>query len=351
MSNPIATQTFVASFVLLLSLQIPALSFSINGRLAPRYTVNAAVVEVEQALDKLVKNFKSRSRFVSLQQAIELTLLNNPRLAIKYTTIQQSEWNLIAVRRSWYPDLEFSNKNSYNFFSNNPPLIIKNSTIVTPSVNLNWTFFDPSRAPNINSSSESLRANQLLFNVEARDIVLQTQLAFFNLQEQQQLIKNYQGILNSTTEQVTVTVANFNAGTADISQVEQIRTQQLKTLNLLISSYKSLALASAELAALITAPIGTMTLAAGELTLVGEWKESQAETIAQAERMREEIQASLAMASSFRWSATAIYNSYLPTLNATAAGNYVSKSTKYENRDQENETSIRPVKSFERGRI
>ena len=153
-------------------------------------------------------------------------------------------------------------------------------------------------------------------------------MAFFNLQEQQQLIKNYQGILNSTTEQVTVTVANFNAGTADISQVEQIRTQQLKTLNLLISSYKSLALASAELAALITAPIGTMTLAAGELTLVGEWKESQAETIAQAERMREEIQASLAMASSFRWSATAIYNSYLPTLNATAAGNYVSKSTK-----------------------
>lgn len=350
-SNPIATKTFVASFVLLLSLQIPALSFSINGRIAPRYTVNAAVVEVERALDNLVKNLKSRSRFVSLQQAIELALLNNPRLAIKYTTIQQSEWNLIAVRRSWYPDLEFSNNNSYNFFSKNLPLIVTNSTIIAPSVNLNWTFFDPSRAPNTNSSSEILRANQLLFNVEARDIVLQTQLAFFNLQEQQQLIKNYQGILNSTTEQVTVTVANFNAGTADISQVEQIRTQQLKTLNLLISSYKSLALASAELAALIAAPIGTMTLAAGELTLVGEWKESQAETIAQAERMREEIQASLAMASSFRWSATAIYNSYLPTLNATAAGNYVSKSTKYENRDQENETPIRPVKSIERGRI
>jgi outer membrane protein TolC len=344
-SNPIATKTFVASFAFLLLLQIPALSFSVNGRIAPRYTVNAAVVEVEQALDKLVENFKSRSRFVSLQQAIELALLNNPRLAIKYTTIQQSEWNLIAVRRSWYPDLEFSNKNLYNFFSNNPPLNIKNTTIITPSIKLNWTFFDPSRAPNTNSSSEILRANQLLFNVEARDIVLQTQLAFFNLQEQQQLIKNYQGILNSTTEQVTVTVANFNAGTADISQVEQIRTQQLKTLNLLISSYKNLAQASAELAALITAPIGTMSLAAGELTLVGEWKESQAETIAQAERMREEIQASLAIASSFRWSATAIYNSYLPTLNATAAGNYESKSTKYEYR------YIRPVQSIERGGI
>jgi outer membrane protein TolC len=344
-SNPIATKTFVASFAFLLLLQIPALSFSVNGRIAPRYTVNAAVVEVEQALDKLVKNFKSRSRFVSLQQAIELALLNNPRLAIKYTTIQQSEWNLIAVRRSWYPDLEFSNKNSYNFFSNNPPLNIQNTTIIAPSIKLNWTFFDPSRAPNTNSSSEILRANQLLFNVEARDIVLQTQLAFFNLQEQQQLIKNYQGILNSTTEQVTVTVANFNAGNADISQVEQIRTQQLKTLNLLISSYKNLAQASAELAALITAPIGMMTLATGELTLVGEWKESQAETIAQAERMREEIQASLAMASSFRWSATAIYNSYLPTLNATAAGNYESKSTKYEYR------YIRPVQSIERGRI
>ena len=87
MSNPISTKTFVASFALLLSLQIPALSFSINGRIAPRYTVNAAVVEVERALDNLVKNFKSRSRFVSLQQAIELALLNNPRLAIKYTTI------------------------------------------------------------------------------------------------------------------------------------------------------------------------------------------------------------------------------------------------------------------------
>jgi outer membrane protein TolC len=192
---------------------------------------------------------------------------------------------------------------------------------------LSWTFFDPTRSPSINAASESLKAQQLLFDVSARDLVLETQLAYFALQEQQQLIAAYELILNSTTQQVERTEALFNAGTASISDVEQIRTQQLQNLGTLIDTYRQLVDAAARLAQAMAMPTGMLVLPQDKLALVGRWTLSEAETLKQAERLREEIKASLAQASSSGWRATALFNTYLPSFSIQASGSYLYANT------------------------
>jgi len=198
-----------------------------------RLLPSTTAVDLQRQLDRLRQSVLSRSVSTNLQQAVEQSLANNPSLAESYSQIQQRQWNLIAVRREWYPKLQAAsagnnlysyqgttiNNVSSNVTGFKPNTQFSNSLNTNPLMQLSWSFFDPSRAPSINAASESLRAQQLLFDVAARELVLQTQLAYFALQEQQQLIQNYEQILNSVTKQVNRTEALFNAGYASISDV------------------------------------------------------------------------------------------------------------------------------------
>ena len=191
---------------------------------------------------------------------------------------------------------------------------------------LGWTFFDPSRGPQINAAGESLRSQELLFNVAARNLVLQTQLAYFNLQEQQQLRVAYQAILNASTDQVRQSEALFNAGDASIADVEQIRTQQFQTLTLLIQTHLRIVAAAASLARAMALPPGQLVLPDTALERYGEWDLYVASTIAQAQSLREEIQSSLAEANSANWRASALFNSYWPRFSLLANVFYADAS-------------------------
>ena len=302
-----------------------------------KLTPNRLAVELQSQLDSLRQKLKARSRTTSLNQAIEQSLLNNPILADSYTQIQQRQWSLIAVRRQWYPQLQASpaglnvfgyRGNTTNYINNNvqgfkQTTEFNNFTEAGPASQLSWTFFDPSRGPSINSASETLRAQQLLFDVSARDLVLETQLGYFTLQEQQMLIGYYEQILNSTTRQVRRAEELYNAGAVAISDVEQIRTQQLQNLSTLIDTYRQLVDASARLAQSMALPTGVLALPQDDLTLVGQWNLEEAETLKEAERFREEILASLAQASSAAWTATSLFNRYWPRFSTLASGSYL----------------------------
>jgi outer membrane protein TolC len=297
--------------------------------------------QLQRKVDELRQKLNIRARRVGLQEAVEQSLLNNPLLAESYSQIQQQQWSLIAVRRQWYPQLQASSAGTnllgyrgtttQNLNSNEagfqPNTSYTNRLDTGPWMQLSWTFFDPSRSPSINAASESLKAQQLLFDVSARDLVLETQLAYFALQEQQQLITAYELILNSTTQQVVRTEALFNSGSVSISEVEQIRTQQLQNLGTLINTYRDLVDAAARLAQAMGMPTGILVLPQDELALVGRWTLPQAETLKQAEQMREEIKASLAQSSSSGWRATALFNTYWPSFSIQASGSYLSTNS------------------------
>lgn len=307
---------------------------------APQIRTNPVVGQLQVQLDELREKLKKRSRLIRLQDAVEQCLLNNPILAESYSQIQQQQWNLIAVRREWYPQLSASsagdklfgyrgltansvNSNAPDF---TPRTTYENFVETSPSLQLRWTFFDPRRGASINAASERLRAQQLQFDVAARNLVLETQLAYFLLQEQLRLVGDFEVILNSTSNQVELTEALFNAGARSLSDVEQLRTQQLQNLTQLIQTYRRLVDASARLAAAMALPTGALVMPQDKLSLLGRWKLNEAETLQQAEQLREEIQASLAQASSSGWQATALFYNYWPIFSINASGSFASSN-------------------------
>ena len=316
-------------------------AYLLGGKQAPQVAPNPVAQQLQQQVDALRQRWKRRTRVATLQQAIEGSLLANPLLAQAYNQIQERQWTLIAVRRQWYPQLSASSTNLPGYQATTRRLLTSNtsaplpvysysysnSSQVNPALQLSWTFFDPSRGPSINAASESLRSQRLLFDVTARQLVLDTQLAYFNLQEQLLLIDAYEEILNSTTRAVIRTEALFNQGSAAISDVEQIRTQQYQNLSLLIATYQQLVQASAVLAQQMALPEGELVIPADELAVAGEWTLSQAETLSQAQRLREEIQASLAQSASAGWSATALFNRYWPRFALGASGSFDTLNT------------------------
>ena len=318
--------------------------YKFRGVQAPQVKSLPLVNELTQKLLLLQEDFRKRSNRVPLSSAIEQSLLNNPELSKAYAQIQQVQWNLIAVRRQWYPTISASaagpagglwgyeaSRTGTSFTTNGNNTTetrTENRAVFAPSLSLSWTFFDPSRGPEINAASENLRSQELLFNVSARNLVLQTQLSYFALQEQLQLVKAYEQILQATTEQVKQTEALFNTGNASIADVEQIRTQQFQTLSLVISSYLGVIDGSASLAKAMALPTGRLALPEDNLNQYGQWTETLNATIQQAQALREEIQSSLAQASSAKWRASALFNRYWPRFALAANGVYLDVNSR-----------------------
>ena len=314
-----------------------------RGVVAPQVMPDPLAEQLEQKLILLRSQLRDRSVKANLNVAIEQSLLHNPELAQAYSQIQQGEWNLIAVRRQWYPTLSASSIGpsagllGYGGSSTHETGTTsgidfntqkyQNQNQVAAQLSLGWTFFDPSRSPQIDAASESLRSQKLLFNVSARNLVLQTQLAYFNLQTQQQLIADYEEILKATSNQVNLVEALFNIGNATIADVEQIRTQQYQTLSLLTRTYLGLIDAAASLTSAMALPPGQLVLPADRLEVYGSWSLSLAASIQQAQALREEIQASMAQSSSARWRASALFNSYWPRFGLAANGSYVDSNS------------------------
>ena len=309
--------------------------YRINGQLAPQVQPNPVANQLQAQLRSLKADLEARARTANLQQAIEAALLNNPELASAYAQIQGSQWTLIAVRRQWYPTLNASSSNlpSQTFSTTNSSgpgtfntTTYTNSTATGVTVNLGWTFFNLSRGPSINAASESLRQQQLLFDVSARNLVLSVQQTYFLLQEQRQLISAYEEILANTDKQVKLSEAQFNSGLLSIAEVDQIRTQQYSTLSTLIAAYTQLLDTAAQLAQAMALKPGELVLPADQLRSVGSWSEPLPATIAQALRLREEIQASLAAAASASWRASSLFNSYWPQFTLGASGGFANEN-------------------------
>jgi outer membrane protein TolC len=313
--------------------------YRLNGVAAPQVRPNPLTAQLEGELKAIKQQLEARSQRTSLNQALEAGLLHNPQLAAAYAQIQGQQWNLIAVRRQWYPSLSANSGNSSYLLGQSASTTssggagttnttaYNNATGAGVGLSLNWTFFDPSRGPSINAASETLRQQQLLFDVSARNLVLSIQQAYFNLQEQLLLIQSYDQILASTNRQVRFSEAQFNNGLASIADVEQIRTSQFSTLTTVINAYRQLLDTSAQLAQAMALAPGTLVLPSEDLSELGRWDEPLQATIDQALRLREEIQASLAASASASWRATALFNSYWPQFNLGASGGYASNAS------------------------
>ena len=296
----------------------------------PKLPVRSMIDTLEERWQRACDQLAKRE-LISLDQAIRTGLLNNPILSKTYADIEAAQWRAIAVRREWYPALSANN-------AANPPWSLStrsstgNQTVGSkpssytstekfdtgPRLRLDWSFLDPTRTPRLKSDLSLVNAQQLLFDVSARNLILDIQEAYYRLQEARELREDYTRIYALTRTQIAKAQRLRRAGSGTKGDIDQLRSQLLQQLTQLTQIYEQELIAANQLAYTLSLPPGQLLLPSERLTPVPAWSSPLQPTIDEALALREEIQANLANANSFGWLSRSRLSLYLPALRLLA---------------------------------
>ena len=290
-------------------------------------------------LSALESEIQERARSVSIDEAVAQGIRANPQLQEAFAAIQQFEWQLIAVQRQWYPSLLLTNGTPFagvqwetfsQRFSESSSTTASSFSNVTrldvfqPGATISWNFLDPTRQPNINAATETLRQQKLLFDVSSRNLILNIQENYYAVQSSRQLIANFRRIFEINKRQLSMLEAQQSIGMTTVLDVETTRSQLFNQLNQLVGYTRDYIQQTAALAASMALPEGVLAIPSEEPSLGGVWEHSLEQTIKKARRQREEILASLAAAEAARWTGLSAIRSYLPVLGLVVNGNLVA---------------------------
>ena len=306
--------------------------------------------ELVEQIKTLQDEIKTNARLVSLSDAIKLGLRNNPELASSFRNIQQFEWQLISAQRRWYPALQLANGTPFfgstwdTFIQNQYALPAQQAQelraqgqqrksalksqqfVVQPGAKVSWNFLDPTRQPNISAASDSLQQQKFLFDIGARDLILQIQQSYYEVQRSKQLIDSFQQIYNINQKQLEILEARMLIGMATVLDVEQTRSQLYTELSQLLTYVRNYINQVAFLAQQLGLPADQLAIPNQPAQMQGRWQIPLQETIRSATQQREEILASLAAAEAANWSSVEALRRYLPIFSLVASGNLTSRN-------------------------
>jgi outer membrane protein TolC len=291
-----------------------------------------ALSKSEMLLQRLAQyrdHYERDASRMTLIEAMRMGLEQNPSLAISYAQIQQSEWQAIGIQREWYPSIlaesdspgiaGYSVDRYTNKSKDNTDVIDRSNTttgraLTSPRIELQWTFFDPTRTPRLRSELASLRSEELLFDIGARDLVLQIQQSYYTLQKYAALESDYRQ-LYEIAQQVTAFAKRYKQlVVSQSSDISQLKSFEYALLTERINTHERVLASAAQLAQNLSLQPGKIAMPADPLELNGSWNISLQSTIDQALTLREEIKQSLANSESFFWDSKASANITLPSL-------------------------------------
>ena len=291
----------------------------------------------------LINELSKRASELSMTQAMERALVLNPDLATAYYNIQGSEWSLISIRRSWYPSLQIDgNKNDLK--TNEPMILNQNYKQVKnlqtgatgrwdqtfntgPGIVFNWSFFDPTRQPAINQALQSLFAQRFLFDIAARSLALNLQVAYCNVQAEAELTNRYRWLFTETRKVLNSAERMPTRNRLTQTSLDQLKTEERLQLTNLIDRYQQLLLSANRLSQIVAETPGRIALTSTPLTQEDAWHMGLENTLQQALSMREEIKQKLALAQRDRWSATRTIHGYLPVFGLFGVSTLVNDAT------------------------
>ena len=292
------------------------------------------IKELQAELISFEERFTKNSRQLSLNAVVELALKNNPTLQASIDQVRSSEWLLTASQQSWYPVLSLNSSGipSYGVNSTYSYGALTNEQQSTSrleaglNAQFGWTFLDPQRQPNINTSYYQLSADRLLFYTTARDTISNAQIGYYNLQGSIENIKNFQEIVSATQKSYNSIANKYKSGYANLLQVEQIRAQLELDLNNLISYYINYSQNAAQLSAYVGLPESTIITPSSPLAKERAWTEGLEQSIKLGLSNSERIQQALAQADQNKWQGYFELNTYLPkfTLSIASQANHGS---------------------------
>lgn len=337
---------------------------------------------VLQELKAYANIYKGKTQNISLDYVIREVITSNPKVVKSYRSIQGQEWDVIAQRRQWWPTLQLEGKPLYgsNFTTNvtsytNPGKYTESTLGISgsssssstststnnssnpqntntsdstsssesdsfqttkgsyltamqlyPMAVVQWDIIKPSRGSEINASLEKLNKQNFLLDIIARDLILEAQQAYFELQSTSVLINQYILIANATEQALEELNGLYSKRLVSLNDVSALEAQYYNNMTQLIEFYKQHITASAKLSALMGLSEVSLFIPTEGLKTTGSWDLSLEDSIKSGIEFREEIKSKIAEAKAYEWDAVALMQSYYPTVGFYGIGFIQSNS-------------------------
>ena len=293
---------------------------------------------LEREIKQYIVDLDNMASRYSLVQAVEIGLTSNPWLQRQYQQFQSISWRTIATRREWLPSLSFSStlglqsrtteaqRTQMPRSLSSNQFDLRSESIFRPIPKFSWSLINFSRSSLLQSQKAELMAQSLRVRQSARDLMLNIQTEYYNIQR----IRKAQAI-KLTIKKICLDIANIittQSNESDQRQANSILARAASSESALLSQQQQATARSAQLSGLLAQPSNSYVLPSDNLIPSGEWRVNLDQSLLMARENREEIQISTLTSSSLSDQASAAMNRYLPEISLDAVADY--KYNQYE---------------------
>ena len=264
---------------------------------------------------------KLANRTVSLFEAIDVALANNPATRESWHLAQAAAADVGSRRSAYYPAVEAAFSGVRQTQSAIDGSVSTISTTYSPSARLNWLLLDlGGRGADVEEAKRRLYAADFTHNAAMNDVMLGVAQAYYSYQGARALLIAQEASLKQAQENYAAAEERHRAGVATIADVLQARTvlsqQKLAydTVSGQIQTFRG------QLATALGVPVN-LPVDAAELPADVHEDGSVAEVdrlIAEAEKNRPDLAAARARAQAEHAHVTSVRSAGLPSLSAAA---------------------------------
>ena len=307
-----------------------------------------------EQLAAIRSDYQGRSKEYTLEEATNYAIANNSTIQAAYKGVQSKQWSAISDKRLWWPTVSgagpmgditriptlpllgqqyVSTRGRSYGTSIQPSTPIKSYTVLdslTPGISARWTFFNLSRGAKINSSTESAKAEELLFNLSVRDLVLDINRDYYKLYSIRQYLDDLEKDYRNNLEQLIESQNKYasNPSLKNLNAVQQNKSTLYTQLQELIQQHIALIEAATTLSSNMGLPLGSLARPSSNFQLrpLGSWPLELMPTIEHALEHREEIKIAITRAKSSSYLATSLKYSYIPKISLYGYAGYTNQS-------------------------
>ena len=293
-------------------------------------------------------------RPLTLEEALQLAEFNSPTLKAAASQVDQAKSSLRSAIAAWYPTVDLTSSALPEYFAS---YSYRNPDFVTPDpstgktnnelygsewrlngrLRVSWDLINPARVPEIAAARDRFERARHAYLIALRDLRLETETAYFNLQEADEGVRIGQAGVKASLVSLRDARARFNAGVNTKLEVLEAETQLARDRNLLATNLGQQELRRRNLAVVLDLPQQVTPTAASPSRPLGLWQSSLQDSIVAAFNYREELDQLILDISVNNSRANASLAAVQPVLS------FVNSTTASRTQGQINQTSVSPI--------
>ena len=293
-------------------------------------------------------------RPLTLEEALQLAEFNSPTLKAAASQVDQAKSSLRSAIAAWYPTVDLTSSALPEYFASysyrNPDFVTPDPSTGTTNnelygsewrlngrLRVSWDLINPARVPEIAAARDRFERARHAYLIALRDLRLETETAYFNLQEADEGVRIGQAGVKASLVSLRDARARFNAGVNTKLEVLEAETQLARDRNLLATNLGQQELRRRNLAVVLDLPQQVTPTAASPSRPLGLWQSSLQDSIVAAFNYREELDQLILDISVNNSRANASLAAVQPVLS------FVNSTTASRTQGQTNQTSVSPI--------